>query len=118
MKYLIALLVVLFCSVAQAEDYFFQGSWRADNRPIDGPMSCDFKTLGNNKYKAKFYGIWQGVPFEYNVTFSGTPDKLKGTATVDHVPYTWEGSADTDNFRGSYTSYRYHGSFTLKKAKK
>lgn len=118
MKYFIAILIVLFASFAQAADYVFHGSWKADNRPIDGPMSCDFTTLGNNKYKAKFYGVWQGVPFEYNVTFSGPPDKLKGTATVDHVPYTWTGSADAENFSGSYTSHRYQGSFAMKGGKK
>lgn len=126
-KYLIALLIVLLTSFAQAEEYAFHGSWEASNRPINGPMSCEFKSLGNYKYEARFYGIWQGVPFDYPVKFTGTPVKqgdkiikisLKGTATVDFVPYTWTGFADAENLTGTYTSHRYVGSFAMKGAKK
>lgn len=121
MKYL-SVLFLLIVSSAIAEDYRFTGAWQTNRsrtkQALDGPITCDFKSLGNEKYSAKFYGIWQGVPYEYDVKFTGKPDtnprELTGTAMVDGVPYTWTGTADKAQFNGSFTSHNYVGSFSLR----
>jgi hypothetical protein len=73
--------------------------------------------LGDDKGQGRFYGVWQGVPFDYTVAFTGPPSALRGTATIDGASYTWTGtitSAAPGVFKGTFGGSRYVGSFELK----
>jgi len=107
----------LFCTIATAEDATYEGIWHTTNRKLDGTMICAVKDLGDNKWTGRFYGVWQGVPFDYTVPFTGTPDKLQGKASIDGADYLWSGtmSADDDHFKGNFGGNRYSGYFDLAK---
>jgi hypothetical protein len=111
------LVVVAACAAqAEARGYLFEGTWRTTNRPLDGTMTCVVTDLGNQKWLGRFYGVWQGVPFDYNVPFSGPPSNLRGTALIDGANYTWIGrirEAAPGSFQGSFGGDRYEGSFNL-----
>src|SRR5687768_17309386 len=80
--------VLTMCTfAASAQDYVFEGPWHTTNRKLDGIMTCAVTDLGNEKWKGRFYGVWQGVPFDYTVAFAGKPSELKGTATIDGAHY-------------------------------
>lgn len=107
-----------FATVAHAETYVFQGSWKTTaNRKLDGTMTCDVIRTAKDKWTGKFYGVWQGVEFSYDVKFSGPPNELKGKATIDGASYDWTGSIDKEKFKGTYTGSRYTGSFDLTRKK-
>ncbi|HEY2413262.1 MAG TPA: hypothetical protein VGI40_13515, partial [Pirellulaceae bacterium] len=72
-----------FSAAAVAEDATYEGPWHTTNRKLDGTMTCAVKDLGDEKWSGRFYGQWQGVPFDYTVAFSGPPEKLQGKATID-----------------------------------
>jgi hypothetical protein len=120
---IIALLCVAFFAgavVAQAEDRVFVGPWKTTNRPLDGQMTCIVKELDKDLWQGRFYGVWQGVPFDYTVKFSGPPSSLKGTAVIDHADYTWTGAIDDESpatFKGKFGGSRYTGHFALKEKK-
>jgi hypothetical protein len=125
-RFLCALLVMglgtLSGSVA-AEDAIYEGLWRTTNRKLDGTMTCIVRDLGRDqsgqtKWSGRFYGIWQGVPFDYTVAFAGPPEKLTGKAQIDGADYTWTGdmNADADGrFKGTFGGNRYTGYFDLKR---
>lgn len=117
MHIFLPLLIVAACvSLAEARDYLFEGTWRTTNRPLDGPMTCVVTDLGNQTWQGRFYGVWQGVPFDYIVPFSGPPSQLRGTALIDGANYTWTGrirEAAPASFQGSFGGDRYEGSFLL-----
>lgn len=104
-----------FCVTALAEDAVYEGPWHTTNRKLDGTMRCAVKDLGDNKWSGRFYGVWQGVPFDYTVPFSGSPDKLQGKATIDGADYIWSGSFNPDDgrFKGNFGGNRYSGYFDL-----
>jgi hypothetical protein len=106
-----------FCAATLAEDAVYEGPWRTTNRKLDGTMTCAVKDLGENKWTGRFYGVWQGVPFDYTVAFSGPPDKLQGKATIDGADYIWSGSFNSDDgrFKGNFGGNRYSGYFDLAK---
>jgi hypothetical protein len=104
-------------AAASAKERVYEGTWITTNRPLDGTMTCVVTELGENKWRGHFYGVWQGQSFSYVVDFSGPPDKLRGTATVDGAFYEWTGQMSTDApgwFKGSFGGTRYAGSFNLK----
>ncbi|WP_425618497.1 hypothetical protein NA78x_002204 [Anatilimnocola sp. NA78] len=106
--------------VAGAEDRVFEGPWKTTNRKLDGIMTAVVRDLGDNKHQGRFYGVWQGVPFDYTVKFSGPISSLKGTAVIDHADYTWTGVIDEQSpavFKGSFGGTRYAGYFELKEKK-
>jgi hypothetical protein len=112
------LLIVAACAApAVARDFTFDGTWRTTNRPLEGTMTCVVTELGVQKWQGRFFGVWQGVPFDYTVPFTGAPTNLRGTALIDGANYTWIGQIreETPNtFKGSFGGDRYEGSFDLK----
>src|SRR3954467_12347748 len=96
------------CAIAFAGDATYEGPWHTTNRKLDGPMTCAVKDLGDNKWSGRFYGIWQGVPFDYTVSFSGFPDKLQGKATIGGADYIWSGVFDSEEgrFKGQFGGSR------------
>jgi hypothetical protein len=104
-----------------AQDRVFEGPWKTINRKLDGIMTAVVKDLGNDKFQGRFYGVWQGVPFDYTVKFDGPPENLTGTAVIDHADYQWSGSIDERpsaqgpaTFQGKFGGSRYTGYFDLK----
>jgi hypothetical protein len=112
--------IVLFFLGAEAcladEPIVLQGPWKTTNRPLEGVMTCVVTPSGPEKWTGRFYGVWQGVPFDYTVAFAGPAEALHGTATVDHADYEWKGSLSAEpprKFRGSFGGTRYAGHFEL-----
>jgi hypothetical protein len=99
---------------AQTGPVTFRGTWVTTNRKLDGEMTCIATQNGNN-WSGRFFGAWHGRSFSYNVTWSGPPDKLQGTAVIDGAFYQWTGSMEGDFFKGTFTGSRYNGYFNLKK---
>jgi len=107
-----------FSAVASAREAVFEGGWRTTNRPLDGTMTCKVTRLDAEQWRGRFYGVWQGVPFDYTVTFSGPPSDLTGTATIDGAEYAWSGSLErSGRFWGKFGGTRYEGQFDLQKKK-
>jgi hypothetical protein len=106
--------------VAVAEDYVYEGTWNTTNRKLDGRMTCVVTDLGEEKWAGRFYGVWQGVAFDYPVTFQGPADKLRGTAVIDGASYNWTGEITTEppmSFEGKFGGSRYAGYFKLREKK-
>jgi hypothetical protein len=109
---------------ATAADRVYEGQWHTTNRKLDGAMRCVVTDLGNENWQGRFVGTWQGVPFDYTVKFSGPPDHLHGTATIDGADYSWAGEIGIAEmggdslgfFKATFTGNRYLGSFDLKEA--
>ena len=114
---LMALVLACSASLASAADYAFEGPWKTTNRKLDGIMTSEVTKTGEEQWKGRFYGVWQGVAFDYNVAFTGPADQLRGTATIDGAHYDWTGTLSTDRFQGSFTGSRYTGYFDLKEKK-
>lgn len=100
--------------------YVFNGEWVTYNRSLDGSMTAHvtpLEKLENNsfKYSGRFFGVWQGVAFDYSITFTGKPNKLAGTALIDGASYEWEGSINFKEFKGEFSGNRYYGKFNLRK---
>lgn len=109
--------ILLTCSTAFAADVAFEGAWHTTNRKLDGTMICVVTDLGNEQWRGRFYGAWQGVPFDYTVVFSGKPSELHGTATIDGANYLWTGQITNEtprSFKGTFGGTRYTGDFDLK----
>lgn len=110
--------------IAEGAERVFEGPWKTTNRKLDGNMTAVVKELGNEQWQGRFYGVWQGVPFDYTVKFSGKPESLKGTAVIDFADYTWtgairEGSEDAPaTFTATFGGSRYTGHFAMKEKKK
>jgi hypothetical protein len=103
---------------AVSADDTFVGTWRTTNRKLDGSITCVVKKLSDDKWQGRFHGVWQGVPFDYTVPFTGPPSDLRGTATIDGASYTWTGSMTPEApgvFLGTFGGSRYIGSFELKR---
>jgi hypothetical protein len=118
MRYTLAMLVLLLAPgfLAAAEPAVYEGTWKTTNRKLDGTMKCVVTPLASDRWQGRFYGIWQGVPFDYTVAFTGKPDDLRGTATIDHAHYDWTGSFSDENprtFKGTFGGTRYAGYFNL-----
>src|SRR5690349_17822697 len=104
---------------AAAVDRVYEGQWHTTNRKLDGTMRCIVTDLGNENWQGRFIGTWQGVPFDYTVKFSGPPNHLYGTATIDGADYSWTGEMADDSqgsFKATFTGNRYLGYFDLKEA--
>lgn len=118
MKKLLLTLALLFGSVGTAAaDITYEGTWVTTNVPLEGTMTAVVKDLGNDRWSGRFYGIWQGRKFSYDVEWTGKPGDLTGKAVIDGARYTWKGkmAAQTPGeFEGTFTGSRYTGSFKLK----
>jgi hypothetical protein len=117
-RYIILGVLLSLCSTAASEEMApFEGLWRTTNRKLDGTMTCVVTEIGNEKWRGRFYGVWQGVAFDYSVTFTGRASNLRGTATIDGAHYTWTGQMSSEtprSFKGSFSGSRYTGYFDLK----
>jgi len=113
MKSLIFACLLLMGSQACAADLVYVGPWRTTNRPLDGIMNAVVSDLGENNWRGRFYGTWQGVDFDYVVVFTGPADDLSGTAIIDGASYKWRGRLNSDGFNGTFTGDRYNGHFEL-----
>lgn len=110
--------ILAYQPAISADDGVYEGTWRTTNRRLDGTMTCVAKDQQDGKWTGRFYGIWQGVPFDYTVAFTGNPDKLTGKATIDGADYTWTGDMSTEDggrFKGTFGGNRYTGYFDLKR---
>ena len=97
-------------------DNVYVGEWHTTNRKLDGTMTCALTPLGSDNWRARFYGVWQGVPFDYTVDFSGPPNQLRGQATIDGAHYDWTGTLSGQSsrtFQGQFGGTRYTGHFKL-----
>ena len=113
---IIAALFSTFTAPAVARELVFKGEWRTTNRPLNGVMTCKATDLGAEKWQGRFFGVWQGVPFDYTVNFSGPASELRGTATIDGAAYTWAGSMDrSGRLVGTFGGERYEGHFDLQR---
>ena len=115
----VSLLLSLFVpqiAAADAGESRYVGSWRTTNRKLDGTMTCTVTLRGDEKWRGRFFGVWQGVPFDYLVDFTGPPSALRGSAQIDGADYTWTGKLSAESFQGSFGGNRYTGHFDLKKA--
>jgi hypothetical protein len=104
-------------TIADAEDRVFVGPWKTTNRKLDGEMTAVLRPLAKDQWQGRFFGVWQGVPFDYTVKFTGPESSLRGTAVIDHADYTWTGSISDDSpavFKGRFGGSRYTGNFALK----
>jgi hypothetical protein len=122
----IALLALLLCNLAaSAEQLVFEGPWHTTNRNLDGVMTCVVTPVADGQWQGRFYGVWQGVNFDYTVAFSGPPSSLRGTANIDGADYMWTGDITTSDvglqtparFKGTFGGSRYTGYFDLKEKK-
>ena len=114
----VSVVSLLLCGSAVGENpTTFEGPWRTTNRRLDGIMKCVVTPVGREKWQGRFYGVWQGTPFDYTVNFSGPPSKLRGTATIDGADYSWTGVMSEESprsFQGTFGGSRYMGSFEMK----
>lgn len=117
-----ALFLAAGIAPAFGEERTFVGRWKTTNRKLDGTITCIVKETAPERWSGRFYGVWQGVPFDYTVPFTGSPESLKGTATIDGASYTWTGAMaprlesdpnSAPTFKASFGGNRYLGSFEL-----
>jgi len=104
-------------SVGTAAETVFEGDWLTTNRELDGKMTCVVTDLGDEKWRGRFHGVWQGVAFDYTVAFAGPEEDLRGTAQIDGADYVWKGKirrCEQPSFQGTFGGSRYEGSFALK----
>jgi len=104
--------------VASATDTVsYEGTWHTINRKLDGTMTCIVTRLGEERWEGRFFGVWQGISFDYTVPFTGSPSDLHGTANIDGADYQWTGkfaSGSPGSFKGTFGGTRYNGDFDLK----
>ena len=101
---------------AKAEPRVYEGGWKTTNRKLDGTMTAVVTQRGQQQWRGRFYGVWQGVPFDYTVNFAGPPNDLRGTAVIDGADYQWKGTLSDESprrFTGSFGGSRYTGYFEL-----
>ena len=114
------LALTAWCDIAAGQQMVFEGPWKTTNRKLDGIMTCVVTPVGEEQWKGRFYGVWQGVPFDYTVAFSGPPSDLKGTATIDGAHYDWTGEMEhgesaqrPSRFKARFGGSRYAGYFDM-----
>src|SRR5438552_1471898 len=112
---LLGVLLLAPSGTAVAKELGYEGTWVTTNRPLEGTMTCVITDLGNDTWRGRFSGVWEGQPFSYTVQFSGPPERLRGRAVIDGADYEWTGAMDADSFKGRFGGNRYEGSFSLKR---
>lgn len=93
----------------------YVGPWKTTNRKLDGIQTAIIKHAGGENWTGRFYGVWQGVSYDYDIKFSGPPEKLVGKAVIDGASYDWSGQITDDDFRATFGGSRYVGSFDMKR---
>ncbi len=123
-RMLFALTIFLFAGCAPAAepaapkpaDYgtrTYVGPWQTTNRKLDGIQTAVVTHLGGERWEGRFFGVWQGVAYDYTVEFSGPPERLTGKARIDGARYDWTGSITDDRFDATFGGDRYVGSFSM-----
>ncbi len=100
-------------TLAVEAEVIYEGTWRTTNRKLDGAMTCVVTPLPQQKWRGHFYGVWQGVKFDYTETFEGPANALQGKATIDGAAYEWKGALNQKQFKANFSGDRYIGSFDL-----
>lgn len=116
------LVFLALSSAALGREYVYQGQWVTQNRPLDGIMTAAITPVKPasgpvRDYTGRFFGVWQGVSFDYTVAFHGPLDKLVGTAMIDGASYEWKGVLTKDVFVANFGGDRYVGIFKLQRKK-
>lgn len=106
-------LVAIHVEPIVAEELIYEGVWKTTNRKLDGSMTCVVTSLGEEKWQGRFYGVWQGVDFDYTVKFEGPAEDLHGTASIDGAAYDWRARMNKDRLWANFSGDRYVGSFDL-----
>jgi hypothetical protein len=104
-----------FSVTAEGAEYVYRGTWQTVNRPLDGEMTCVVTPTARHAWQGRFYGVWQGVEFDYTVDFTGPPKDLQGTAMIDGASYEWRAWISRDAMKANFSGSRYEGSFDLKR---
>lgn len=115
-RILLTFLVCATSSDAAAKELLYTGVWKTTNRPLEGQMTCVVTPLEKSEWQGRFFGVWQGVSFDYTVDFTGPPNDLRGTATIDGAAYEWRARIQPDRFKANFTGDRYEGSFDLRRS--
>lgn len=98
----------------QWQEKTFEGRWDTTrHKRLDGIMKCHVTKQSDERWKGRFWGVWQGVSYDYNVEFEGPLDNLRGKAIIDGAPYEWSGSIQGGEFKAEFNGL-YLGSFSLK----
>jgi hypothetical protein len=112
-----AVMVMSWCLAATAQEVVYEGPWYTTNRKLDGTMTCVVTEVSDQQWRGRFFGVWQGVSFDYTVPFEGPPSDLKGKAQIDGADYVWKGQLSEGtggSFKGAFGGTRYTGNFDLK----
>ena len=113
MKFINSLILIcVLASFATAEEFTYKGTWvTVKNKKLDGTMKATIKPAGGGVWNARFFGVWQGVAFDYTVPFN--EGAAGGKATIDGARYEWKGTITPEKFNGTFTGDRYEGDFQL-----
>jgi hypothetical protein len=117
------LLGILLCQIGigglttkcDASGYIYRGTWTTVNRPLDGEMTCVVTPTAKHAWQGRFFGVWQGVEFDYTVDFTGPPKALQGSAMIDGASYEWRAWITREAMKANFSGSRYEGSFDLKR---
>jgi hypothetical protein len=116
MRTLLVVAVLAMCpAVSSAQEHVYHGPWKTTNRKLDGEMTCIVTPVWKEAWRGRFYGVWQGVPMDYTVIFTGPANALHGTANIDGAEYEWKGWITRQEFKANFGGDRYSGSFDLKR---
>jgi hypothetical protein len=118
-------------------DGTYEGAWvTTKSRKLDGTASCEVKQLSKDRWRGRFTGQWQQMPFDYSVEFSAddgskhtrlvaaetTTSKpaqvsVTGKATIDGAQYEFMGQLSAREFTIQFTGDRYEGAVLLKRVR-
>ncbi len=98
----------------------WSGTWRNEKYNTSGKISCQAEPAGGDRWKAHFFGEFQGEPFSYKVDMTGQKEGartvLSGKANVDGDAYRWEGYISDQEFVGNFKSEQgNYGQFKMRK---
>jgi len=98
----------------------YEGDWvTTANLKLKGTMTAEVTRHVDDKWTGRFFGLWNGRNFSYNIEWTSTEDilpesKVQGKARIDGASYDWKGEISDLKFKGTFTGTRYTGYFDLK----
>jgi hypothetical protein len=113
----------------------YQGPWVTTNRKLNGTLNCLVQKIDSDKWRGRFWGVWEHVPMDYTVEFGRQDQTAKdggrlvsigekaiadgipitGKATIDGANYEWIGVMSPEEFDIQFTGSRYEGHLELKR---
>ena len=124
---LLILLTTLFVPAKSDALPVYTGIWKNNRAKTTGNLAVIVMHVGEHEWKAKFKGEFQGDPFDYEASFTTTPEikkkketgklKIKGRASIDSQLYTLRGWMSDDTFYGRFSSSGPNGDFRLARQK-